>query len=174
MLNKKEIIEKIRDFMKSSKRLLLFDINGTSDIISLILKIFINDIKQPIKIGFLSTHQAHFTEVFNKSSSSIKIDTDYVIGGHKIRFYIYDKEMLKNPIKDIDYLIVYPCENIKEKDLAKLFSANTFATKIFYIIENSDDDFKHVKKLSPHIISLKEDRNEHYWNLIKSAVNKNK
>lgn len=174
MLNKKEIVEKIREFMRSPKRLLFFDINGTSDIISLIFKIFVNDIKHPIKIGFLSTHQAHFSEVFSKSSSLIKTNTEYSVGEHKLKFYIYDKDSIKNAITDIDYLIVYPCENIKEKELVKLYNVNTYAFKIFFIVENSDDSFKHIKKLSPQILSLKESSNEKYWNIVKSTVSKSK
>lgn len=170
MLNKKEIIENLRQFIKNQNRLLLFDIDGTSDIISLILKTLINDIKSPLKIAFLSTHQAHFSEVFGKSSTSIKVNTNYVLGGHKVNFHIYDKDMLKNPISDVDYLIIYPCENIKEKELVKLFSVNNLTNKVIFIIENSNDKFKHIKKLSPHIISLKENDTDKYWSAIKSAI----
>lgn len=174
MLNKKEVIYKLREFMKSSKRLLLLDVNNTDNIIDLILKILIKDIDQPISIGFLSTHQSHFTEVFSKSSSAIKTDTEYIIGTHKIKFYIFDKNFTNDSIKNIDYLIAYPIENIKEKELIKLYNNNSHLTKVIYVIQNSSEPFKNIKKLLPNIISLKESNKSSYWNFVKKTVNKNK
>lgn len=174
MLSKKEIVDKFRDYMVDSKKILLFDANGTQDVVKLLLKALVNDIKKPINIGFISTHQAHFSEVFSKNSSSIKTDTEYVLGGHKIRFFIYEKQMLKTPPNNIDFLIVYPIENIKEKDLVKLSTLCDNTRKIIYIIENSNDTFKHIKKLLPFEITLKESQGEKYYSMIRSTVSRNK
>ena len=173
MLNKKEIIEKLREFIKSQNKLLLFDINGTGDIISLILKILVNDIKDPLNIGFISTSDEHFGEVFSRSSSTIKTNTDYHIGGHKINFYLYSKDLMKDSFSDKNYIIIYPCDDIKEKELIKFFSSHDNLNKVIFINKNSTNSYKHIKKLLPFVLSLKETANEKYWNMIKSTyINK--
>lgn len=170
MITKKILIEKLISFTHSESDLLLIDTNSTPGLVKILLKVFINEIKTPKKIGFVSSHENFFTEVFSKNQITIKRETDYILSQHKISFHTLTSDLIKSQPNDIDIFIVYPIETLDEKSLLKFLDKSKKSTEFILISDDPEKKFKGIKKLKPTFITLQDDIQTAYYNKLKSNI----
>ena len=163
-MDKREVIKTLFTFLNSlTKRCLVLDTNNIKGMPKLILNILTKEFTKALSITFISPSIELFKEIFPNLKDSIKVNTEYSIGPHKISFHIYEKSLVKRPIEDTEILIVYPIDEIKEKDLVKLMDGSKKMKKAFLIADSIKEVNKAFKKFHPAFLSLKPSDDESYY-----------
>lgn len=174
MITKKELVEKLISFTHSESEILLIDTNFTPGIVKIFLKVFLTENKNSKKIGFISSHENFFSEVFSKTQTPVKKETDYILSNHKISFYTLTTALIKTPPSNIDLFIVYPLETLDEKSVIKFLDKSKDHKKVVLISDDPEKKFKSIKKLKPTLITMQDDIQTAYYNRIRSSISSSK
>lgn len=170
-MEKKEIINNLINFYKGiQNRCLIVDTNNSQGISKLALNVLIKEIENPLNVTFISPSDEYFKEVFPKLEDSIKLNTKYSIGKHKISFFKMEKTLVKKPPEETEILIVYPTDTIKEKDLVKIMEGSKKMKKAILLAKSVSEVNKNFKKFNPAFISLKPSHDTIYYNAMKQKL----
>lgn len=170
-MEKKEIIAKILDFLKSiTKRIMILDSNHNNGMSKLIMNILVKENVTPCNIAFISPTDTYFNEIFPKTKETIKANTKYSIGTHKLSFHIFDKNIIKTTLEGIDMIIMYPIDSLKEKEITKFIDNNRKIKKLFLVATAMPEPTKTLSKITKEFISLKPSEDTAYYDVMKQKL----
>lgn len=170
-MEKKDIIKSLISFYKGiTNRCIVIDTNNNDGISKLALKVLVKEIDTPLNVTFISPVKDYFNEIFPNFQEGVKVSTKYSLSQHKISFNIMDKSMIKDPPKDTDILIIYPCDNIKDKDIYKIMDNSLNIKKTVLISKVVEEPHKSLKKFDPIFISMKPSDNAVYYEAMKQKI----
>lgn len=170
-MEKKEIIKRLIYFFKNiTNRCLIFDTNNTNGMAKLILNILVKEFINPLNITLISPSNNYFNEIFPNSKDGIKLNTKYSVGRHKISLYKFEKSLVKNPPDDSEILIIYPTDEIKDKDLLKLLDGSKKMKKAVLLANSVNNVSKAFKKFNTDFLSLKPHEDTSYYDAMKQKL----
>lgn len=171
MEQKNEFIKHTISYIKGYLKYYVIDCYNNDSVVKLFLKILTKDYEQPCTISFICPSSNYFEAVMPGQSKNIKTDTSYNLKQHKLKFYIYDKKLLKNPPSENEILIFYPFEQFKSKEVVKLCEGIKSANKIICLGNKLEKPDKKYGAFLPDFFTFKPDDSYTYYNGMMNKIN---
>ncbi|MGL5149667.1 MAG: hypothetical protein ACRC7N_03725 [Clostridium sp.] len=168
---KNELIKHTISFLNGYFKYLVIDCYNTASIPKLVFKILTNECKTPTNISFICPGIDYFDIIMPGQKNNIKIGTPYVLGNHKLYFYVYNRVFVKRPPTDSDIFILYPFETMKEKEVIKLCEKLPSTKKVICLSRTCEKPDKKFGEYLPSFFSLKPPEAYTYYNNMMQKLN---